>query len=374
MTVARIIVALIAALAGGMLALPIAIIAIPFWAMALMMRQCSRRWLPSATSWEGVIEFNQHAGWKPKPNLDAFCSFAAGTFHVKTDAHGWRGEGDIGQCDVLVLGDSVAFGFGVNDEDAFFSRVDSGAYVKAVGAPGYNMVQEVLWLEQLRSELKGKLVVWFICLGNDLYDNLIPNLYHYRMPFVRKQNTSERWEIVTGHVKKSPWPFNSENNTRLRDKWEATFTDRVLGQRAYSACEFLIHRGRDLCRENGADLVLMTVPIMNQLDQLHWKNAFLAFGGGQNFDPGLPDRKIGEICERLAVRFLAGRDYLEMRDHIEGDGHWNEIGHTRIAHLLLSLHKDHVLGRNSATARMQSTAFSAHSEKAFYRGAESDVA
>ena len=345
----RTILEMIAALAALILLTPVVILAIPFWTMALLMRYCSSLFVPRAASWESVIEFDSCTGWKPRSNLNAHCSFVAGTFHVKTDSQGWRGVGDIPQCHVLALGDSVAFGFGVNDRDAFFSRVDSGVRVKAVGAPGYNMVQEVLWLEKLAPQLRGKLVVWFICLGNDLYDNIIPNLYQYRMPFVRKANGAGTWEIVTEHIKKARWPYNPEANPRLKEKWEATFTDRFLGQRAYSACAFLIEKGRDICIREGSGLVVMTVPLMNQFDRQRWERTFLPFGGADRFDPDLPDRQIGDICARLNVSFLSGRDYVQLADHIERDGHWNEFGHVRIARLLQSLHEQHVSGGVSTT-------------------------
>jgi hypothetical protein len=337
------------------LLMPVVILAIPFWTMGLLMRYCSSHFTPSAASWESVIEFDSCLGWKPRSNLNAHCSFVAGTFHVKTDSQGWRGKGNIEQCHVLAIGDSVAFGFGVNDDDAFFSRINSGLRVKAVGAPGYNMVQEVLWLEKLAPQLRGKLVVWFICLGNDLYDNIIPNLYQYRMPFVRKAYGTDTWEVVTEHIKKERWPYNAEANRRLTEKWEATFSERYLGQRAYSACAYLLKRGRDACARVGAGLVVMTVPLMNQFDPQRWERTFLAFGGGERFDPDLPDRKIGEICAQLNVSFLSGRDYVRLADHIERDGHWNEFGHDRIARLLQSLHERHLSGGDPSLGKMASS-------------------
>jgi hypothetical protein len=355
MTVIKTILAVVAALLGGIFLLPIVILAIPMWGMALLMRYCSLRATAQATSWEGIIEFDQQTGWKPKPNLDAYCSFAAGSFYVKTDASGWRGKGSIEQCDLLVLGDSFAFGFGVDDQEAFFSRLNSGLRVKTIGAPGYNMAQEVLWLERLATKLRGKLVVWFICFGNDLYDNLIPNLYQYRMPFVRQQNGGNGWEIVTSHIKRARWPFNSENNSRLKEKWQATFTERFLGQRAYLACEFLIERGLDICREAGANLAVMTIPLVNQLDEERWNRALLPFGGGQGFDPNLPDKKISDICSKLKVPFFAGRDYVEIQDHIERDGHWNKMGHAKIARLLQSLHDQHVSAGHSPASGILSS-------------------
>jgi hypothetical protein len=348
MATLRSILAMLSSLLGLALSIPVVIIALAFWVIAYIVRHSSRLFVARFESWEGIIEFDPYAGWKPKPNLDAYCSFIAGTFRISTDSEGWRGDSDLQRCQILALGDSVAFGFGVNDEHAFFSLLNSGLRVKAIGAPGYNMVQELLWLEKLSPQLHGKLVVWFICLGNDLYDNLLPNLYHYRMPFIREINKTGDWEVVTSHIKKARWPFNPEHNSRIKEKWEATFTDRLLGRRAYSACEFLIRRAQALCSQTEANLMVMTVPLITQLDQKEWERAFLRYRDPKQFDPNLPDRKIGEICAKSNVAFLSGKDYLESRDHIPQDGHWNERGHRRIAKLLESLYWDHVSERSSA--------------------------
>jgi hypothetical protein len=305
-TTLRAILAIIAALFGALFAVPIIVIAFPFWAVALLVR-CCRLVVPPAESWEGIIEFNEHVGWKPKPNLDAYCSFAAGTFRVKTDPEGWPGAENLSQSHVLALGDSFAFGFGVDNENAFFSLADSGLRVKAIGAPGYNMVQELLLLEKFAPQLDGKLVVWFVFLGNDIYDNLLPNLYEYRMPFVRQANNTGSWEVVTSHVGTAKWPFNPENNLRIKEKWEATFTEKLLGRRAYAACEFLIERGKETCARAGAKLVVMTVPLMNQLSESEWKKLLGRFEHFEIFDRDLPDRKISRMCERLGVSFVSGK-------------------------------------------------------------------
>jgi hypothetical protein len=351
MAVLRGILAMLSSLLGLALSIPIIIMFVVFGGIAYIVRHSSRLFASRVASWEGIIEYDPYVGWKPKPNLDAYCSFIGGTFRIATDSEGWRGDSDLRRCQIVALGDSVAFGFGVNDEHAFFSLLNSGLRVKAIGSPGYNMVQGLLWLEKLSPLLRGKLVVWFICLGNDLYDNLVPNLYHYRMPFIRQINGTKDWEVVTSHIKKARWPFNPEHNSRVKEKWQATFTDRLLGQRAYSACEFLIRRAQDLCRETEAHLIVMTVPLTTQLDQSKWERAFLRYREPKQFDPNLPDRKIGEICAKLNLAFLSGKDYLESRDHIPEDGHWNERGHRRMAKLLETLYRDHVV--NGALQRKQ---------------------
>jgi hypothetical protein len=331
-----------AAVIGGILTLPFVVVALPFWAIAWLTRTVARQLRPQAASWHEAIEFHPIVGWKPKSNLDAYCSFAAGMFHIQTDSDGWRGQASLDESHIVVFGDSVAFGYGVDEEKTFFSSLVGKLRIKPIGSPGYNMVQELLWMHQLASQLRGKLVVWFIYHGNDLYDNLIPNLSVYRMPFVRQVNGAGSWEIVRSHVTSTKWPSAGEHNLRLKEKWKATFVAGPRSERAFNACEFLLTQGRDLCYSMDARLVIMSIPWPNELDSGNWNRIMSRFGDPKSFDSLLPDRRISEICSRLGVPVVTAKDYLDFPDHIPGDGHWNETGHQRIRNLLESLYDCYV--------------------------------
>src|SRR5690606_22804464 len=124
-------------------------------------------------------------------------------------AKGWRGSRTLDECGIVVFGDSFAFGYGADDR-AVYSELDRELDVKPIGVNGYNMVQSFLWMERYAGHLEGKLVVWLIYHGNDLYENLCPNLDHYRMPFARETGGSDGWEIASEHVSVEPWPYPSK--------------------------------------------------------------------------------------------------------------------------------------------------------------------
>lgn len=335
----RTVLASVSALVGMLLLLPVIVIAIPLWLVSFLLRRCYLIAVKSQP-WEAIIDFNKYIGWEPKPNLDVYCSFAPGSFHVKTDPHGWRGKEDLTRCQALVLGDSFAFGFGIDDANAFFSITDSGLRIKAIGAPGYNMVQEVIWLEKISAQLRGKLVIWFICLGNDLPDNLQPNMQNYRTPFVRRINSTGDWQIVTEHVRPEAWHYNVEHNFRsTRDaRAVGTFSNSFLSSRAYSACEFLIGRAKEVCTHSGVRLAIVSIPSMAQLDPDAWNRWASKIGDPQLLDAALPDRRLQEICQKLDLPFIAGRDHLKYSDYIHEDGHWNKSGHKQVAKLLANLY------------------------------------
>jgi hypothetical protein len=340
----RAILAAIAATVGFFLTLPLLIAALPFWIVTLLTGRVTRLLEPEVQSWRELIEFNPALGWKPKPNLDTHCLSELGgdVFHVSTDSLGWPGSASIAESEVVVFGDSFAFGFCVN-ANALFSELSPNLRIKAIGAPGYNMVQELLWMRQLASQLTGKLVVWFIYFGNDLWENLQPNMQNYRTPFVRKVNGTRKWEIVTSHVNATKWwPYHFVDNLRSSERFAAVFGTTFLSERMYSASEFLIQSGRDICSHAGAQLVIMTIPQTIQLSRANWDRKMLSIADPKRFDLNLPDRKINEICSKLGVPFVAGKEHLDVRHYIPIEGHWNERGHRRIAKVLEGLHEEYV--------------------------------
>src|SRR5215471_11468027 len=199
------------ALAGSLVALvlslPIILLALPFWITAAGTRFLGSRIESRPLGWPEIIRFDPWIGWKPKPNLDVQCS-ADEVFRVTTGSDGWRGKVSLAESEMVVLGDSFAFGYGVGEEE-MFARLITGVRVKPIGAPGYNLVQEFLLLRESSSQLAGKLIVWFIFLGNDLWDNLHPYMQSYTTPFLRRFNTEGEWQIESSHLSPRWRPYKS---------------------------------------------------------------------------------------------------------------------------------------------------------------------
>ena len=77
-----------------------------------------------------------------------------------------------------VVGDSFAFGLGVNDDETFVHRLNESATLGATflnfSVPGYSTDQEALLIEQSVFEFKPDVVMLVVYLANDLFDNLYP--------------------------------------------------------------------------------------------------------------------------------------------------------------------------------------------------------
>lgn len=347
-----------AAVLAAPLALPVVLLALPFWSLAFATRALARWLEPRALDWSELIEYHPEVGWKPRPNLRTHAlDFNRDPFRLSTDGDGWRGTGTIDAADVVVFGDSFAFGHAIDDEH-FFAEVASGIRVKAIGAPGYNMVQSLLWLERYASRLRGKLVVWLAYPGNDLEDNIRPNMQRYRAPFVRASADGDGWEIVTSHVRPEPWTFPA------RTPNFGTFIEicrpTAISRRALAACEFLVRRANDVALRAGAELVVASIPDLAKLQRDALARAAAAAGaGGADFDVELPDRELARICARIGARFVALRDHLGPADYHAADVHWNARGHRRVAALLGALARDGSAGIAPVRARAAAKATAA---------------
>lgn len=187
-------------------------------------------------------------------------------------------------------------------------------------------------MRQLSSELRHKLIIWFVYYGNDLYENLVPNMDHYRMPFLRKENGSSEWRIETSHVSVARWP-----NSRERDYYDrlAEICCRSpLSERAFSACHFLFTEAQRICNEVDAKLLVMTIPDVVQLSSAGVQRLAKSAPDPKSFDPHLPDKKIREMAYELKIPVVALREHLRREHYKERDPHWNERGHQRVAELI----------------------------------------
>lgn len=332
---------------GSVLLLPVLVVALPLWAVSALTRWLSRQrgFEPPSLPWQELIQFEPVVGARTRANLDTH-GRAEDVFHLTTDAEGWRGQTTLDEADVVVFGDSFAFGHGVDDEDVYAERIP-GVKVKPVASDAYSMVHGLLWMRRLAPRLRGKTVVWFVYCGNDLADNLQPNHWGYRMPFL-KGNPGESWEILTDHVSQEPWTFRPPpdrvNPARLFAEFSTPswYTERVFG-----AADFLIGEAAQLCEEIDARLVVVSVPLTAHVRDTERVRGLSS--DPDRVDLGLPDRRLGESCARHDVPFVPLLPHLAPQHYWAHDMHWDASGHGVVADVVADIHRTH--GQRSAPGR-----------------------
>jgi hypothetical protein len=312
---------------------PIALVAVALWIVSASVRALARLIEPRHLTRDQLVQFDPILGWKWRPNLRTHHQ-VVDFYRLTIGADGWPGGIAIEDADVVVFGDSFAAGYGV-DAGHSYARIARAARVKPVAVVGYAMVQELICMRQQARALRGKRVVWLVYLGNDLYDNLTPDLRGYRKPFVRETGSS--WEIVTAHVSETAWPIvtpdrmdGTNHFSRLADLCSDTF----LSRRAFAAADFLIGEAADLCRQSGAELTVVTIPEYHQLTSDGCARLSTISEARASFDPARPDRAIAASCRRRRVDFVAGTSFLDASCYKLNDCHWTERGHARVAAMM----------------------------------------
>jgi hypothetical protein len=340
--VARSPLVLCAAVPCALLLLPVFGIVLPALAFASCVRAIARLLGPAYVPWRELIVFDRDLGWRPKAHLDTYyLADRDDVFRIVTDAEGWPGQTTLDESRIVVIGDSFAFGYGV-DTRRSFAAIDRHRRVKAIAAPGYSMVQGVLLMEALGGRLSGKLVVWFVYLENDLQDNLAPEMTGYRAPFARLDVARGEWEIVRDHVAPSRWTCSNGDPRRL---FPRLCVPGALADRAYAACDYLIGRASAACDVAGARLAVVTIPHPMQLSAGGVATLAALSGNREQCDEQLPDRRVAECCWKHGVAMIAGKDHLSLVDYKRREGiHWNERGHRRMAAVLDRLYASFTSG------------------------------
>ena len=325
------------ALLGVVVLLPVLLAATAFWIVSAFTRVFGRLLESAHLTRDQLIQFDPRFGWRARPNVDTY-HLTADLFRIRTDAEGWRGRARLADSDVIVFGDSFAAGYAIGEKE-FFANLSSHPKVKTIGIGGYSMVQELMWMQELAPRLRGRLVVWFVYCGNDFLDNLQPDLRGYRRPFVRESRDGG-WEIVSDHVRAERWPVVSRSKRGdIHMVTLAEFcSDTFLAQRAYSACDFLLRQGRDLCTASGGRLVVFSIPDRHQLNEEGIAYLKSLLPEGRSFDAELPERQLASMCQAIGVPFLRGSDFLDVSCYHTTDCHWNALGHRKVAARLTELY------------------------------------
>jgi hypothetical protein len=328
------------ALVAFALVVPAVVLVIPLWLFSACLHGLERLLRSFGSSGTQVIEFQEEIGWKPRPLLrTAYFDIIGDRCTVRTDKEGWPGSQSIEESDVVVFGDSFAFGYGSSDHRAYYS-LTAGCRVKAIAAPGYNTVQALMLMRRYAARLRGKFVVWFICMENDIAENLKPyNPLFYTNPFLRWRHDTAGWEIVTDHVRRERWANGDPGISNLT-LFASLCLESEYADRAFTALRHLIMEGKKLCDTNGARLQILSIPYHLQFSEVGRQKIRKRLADTADFDVARPEQRLAQICEAVGVPFMKGSDFLTLSDYKRRDGHWNRQGNRKMAGVIAAASRD----------------------------------
>ena len=297
----------------------------------------------------GLHVFSETFGWTPRRGASATIEGNRVTFN----ARGYRGRELAlpkvgGRTRVVVLGDSIAFGLDVSDEQTFTYLLDSrdnGLEAGNLAVQGYGPDQELLVLLRKGLREDPDVVVLAFCLSNDFADAVLPvSLYDGTTPKPRFHLAGERLVLDDSRLKQSPalgvlqWlgdyshVFNRVSALDPRPEIPPGFSwkDRkreALSDEDYALrlCVALVRQMNTLCRERGIDFLVAAFPSQSS----YRVKPSLA----EHFVLALESEDIPVVD--MAARFEAlGLRFDEVT--LDWMGHLSPRGHSVVSHVLES--------------------------------------
>ena len=271
-----------------------------------------------------------------KPNYEGRFKCINFDTNIKTNSYGFRdNEFNITENSIIVFGDSIAFGYGIEQDETFAQLLENdlsseGSDVYNLGTSGYSL-NEYNWLyDKYSNELKHKLVILMLYEGNDFQESC--NLIN-RTEFV----TDERkgFGLIKDSLKKS---------YTFRFLYPLTKNIINLGETAVTSKQFfMVDEPEEVknCNERfKEDLKELKNKIMDDNKEL----IILIFPSKAVFieseDPKIDYKKrlnvLLDICSELDLNCINFKNYISDTKEIyqKDSGHPNKEGHRKMARLL----------------------------------------
>jgi hypothetical protein len=245
-----------------------------------------------ASPWEyNNTDFDPELGWASIPNRHAIEPFG----RITSNSFGFRSpEIDDSKEQIVVIGDSVAWGDGVDDQEAFPFHLQelldgSKRQVSNLAVSGYGVDQYYLFLKRHIEKFKNfKLLIVVFCTRNDRGSTRANIAYGKRKPLFRVAEGN--LELTNQNISK-----NCLRNLVSKSRVVTYLTDasaalkgivgrlvgdvRIDAKEGDSAIELLIARMSDLAGRNGAKVLFVISPekadfLEKSEDQLWFENFF----------------------------------------------------------------------------------------------------
>jgi lysophospholipase L1-like esterase len=221
-----------------------------------------------------ATQFDAQLGWAPVPN---FQSYVRGMGLVTTNSFGFRSPEIVGGRDkILVLGDSVAWGYGVGDDDDFSSLLQSALGPRSpdvvnMAVSGYGPDQEYGWLARNINGLGAgriKRIILVICSSNDLEDIVYPFAEGRLKPLYRLR----AGKVISPPLLRSKYCLtNLICASPIRGLWRSKLllwlNESAEGRESEQLTEEFWKRINDLAEKAGARFTIVLAPSQYDLHE-----------------------------------------------------------------------------------------------------------
>lgn len=343
----------------------------------LWLRHSMALFFGPAADYRDLCALDEHGWPQPVPGTALTHTIGGVTVTAHLNELGLRGDPvpppAPGQHRVLVIGDSIPFGVGVEDDQTFTARLQplladalhEPVVARSAGAPGFSPIDAAHTLEDVRDAFAPDLVVCCVFLGNDFEDNYVTKTvvdgYQLTGPLAAAAQQSLRMRLALRF--RVCWLVEDFIRTRLpsltfkipppptdqaRDFPPAPKSDRGLFVDAKTETPAIGHildrmeQALETVRKAAAGTPVLVVLLPD--DARASKKAWLDYVAKCQLDPdqlemGAGQRRIEQRCQKLGLpcfdvtpAFLAA-DHPE-RLFLHHDFHYSPAGHELVAHAL----------------------------------------
>lgn len=253
--------------------------------------------------------------------------------------HSYERQNDIGR--VLVLGDSFAWGYGVEESERFSQRLEKSLGVEVInaGVSGYSTDQELLWYKNEGIKYETDLVI-LVMAGNDVGDNerQLVNTIYYKPKFVIDNGQL----VLTG----SPVPKTGVQGRFIYSLSQRSALAYFLIQRYFDLLSFYSehkaspdHANVPVSRIQAKKKPFeLTIALVNEIRNIaeSRKSKFMIVTTDRwwNYPSEETYKDFVNLMQSegflvLDVESMPGFDREQML--IPDDGHWNQAGHVFVA-------------------------------------------
>jgi lysophospholipase L1-like esterase len=303
-------------------------------------------------------KYDSLLGWAHEPGQQGIFETAQFRTRVRINdkglrdrSHSYERQGNSKR--ILVLGDSFAWGYGVEESERFSQLLEKsmGAEVINAGVSGYSTDQELLWYRNEGIKYDTDLVI-LVLAGNDVGDNeqeLVSTIY-YKPRFVLKDGQL----VLTG----SPVPKTSPRGKFVYFLSERSALAFFLVRRyfdllsIYAATKAQPDHPAQPVPHSGAERqdFKLTIALINEIRSIaaskHAKFLIVSTDRWWSSPSGGTYRELINTLQNegypvLDVESMPGFDPEKM--NIPDDGHWNQAGHEFVAETIQGFIEMHQL-------------------------------
>lgn len=284
--------------------------------------------------------YHSEFGWIGRPNHEGTLDNGYFKVHVAINSQGLRGreatfEKSAAMRRVLVVGDSFAWGFGVEHAEIFATRLEAALSATEVingGMSGYSTDQALLWLRNEGMRYAPDVVVYVLSGNDDIMNYMQVAYWTYYKPSFRldREGNLQLRGVPVPHIKMAD---RVRHALRSRSAIAMAIEVALLGGEAS-----FVYLADSL--PNPSNPHLLTVALVGAMHKEAQEvgASFLVVANSQYwFSPwGSYQRLIVELRD-------AGHDVIDVESEpgwepdemqIPGDGHWNAKGHEFVSRLV----------------------------------------